>query len=143
MRNLKDGLVSMCSVKIIFRVIEVALTVLVALNTANSIMSNSIERDSDYIAIPQYEEVYYEYLSYDSVSTQREALSNISYNMEKEGYDLINAEYTNHAYDYTFKNKDTENVWRVYFDEDSNYMVFFNSDYESSFKGHTYITERR
>jgi hypothetical protein len=41
------------------------------------------------------------------------------------------------------KNEKTDEVWRYYFDSQLSYIIFFNSDYENSFEGQTYINERR
>lgn len=138
--NWKDGLANMYVARKIFVCI---LTAIVMMFCLMNTFKETITRDDDFVVIPEYDGVYYEYLSYNTASTQREALCNIIYNLEKEGFTQESLDYSDSGIDCIMKNEKTDEVWRYYFDSQLSYIIFFNSDYENSFEGQTYINERR
>lgn len=115
------------------------MTVIVILLTVNFLQDEGIEVVNEYRYTPILSNIYYEELTPNTGSTQKEVINNVWYNLEKEGYTLQDLSADQFYIDAKFSNG--LNLWRYVYDVESNYVIFLNSDYETSYTGITYINE--
>lgn len=117
----------------------ITITIIMTIFTVNFVKSEGIEISGNYVYAPIPSNVYYESLTPNSGITQREAINNTWYNLEKDNFKLDNISADLYNVDMTFSKGDE--MWRYVYDLDSNYMIFFNKYYEDSFRGESYISE--
>lgn len=125
---------------IIRKTIVLITTLIFGIFTYNTIQNNVLNRDDKFIVIPEYRDVFYEELTSNTYIVQREAINNIAYNLQQDGYTESKAEITPSYVDLIYK-KNSE-IWRYNLDLETNYLVFFKNQYEDSYIGSTYIIEK-
>lgn len=92
--------------------------------------------------VEEYTPVYYEALSDNVGLTTINGISNVFINMEADGYTVYNAEITNSYVDASFV-KEGFPSYRYYFTYPEGRLTFFSSEYENSFKGLSYIIDKK
>lgn len=107
--------------------------------TTNFLKDEGIEVDNTYQYQPQPSNVYYESLTENTGTAQREVINQVWFNMLKDNYQLIDLKADEFYVDAVFSKDD--NLWRYIYDIKSNYLIFLNNDYEISYTGITYINE--
>ena len=124
----------------IFRkIVFITITIILTVFTNNFLKEEGVSVNNKYVYGPVKSDVYYEYLTNNTGITSREAINNVWYNLDKDGYTLSDLKEDKFYVDAVFtKGSDT---WRYIYDVESNYIMFFNKEYESSYKGESYINE--
>lgn len=125
--------------RIIRRIFFITITTILTLFTTKFIQSEGIEVSEYYEFSPIPSNVYYESLTSNTGITHREAINNVWYNLEQEGYELASLNADQFYIDVQFSND--SDLWRYVYDVESNYIMFFNNEYESSYIGESYINE--
>ena len=92
--------------------------------------------------VEEYTPVYYEALSDNVGLTTINGISNVFINMKADGYTVYNAEITNSYVDASFV-KEGFPSYRYYFTYPEGRLTFFSSEYENSFKGLSYIIDKK
>lgn len=92
--------------------------------------------------VEEYTPVYYEALSDNVGLTTINGISNVFINMEADGYTVYNTEITNSYVDASFV-KEGFPSYRYYFTYPEGRLTFFSSEYENSFKGLSYIIDKK
>lgn len=92
--------------------------------------------------VEEYTPVYYEALSDNVGLTTINGISNVFINMKSDGYTVYNAEITNSYVDASFI-KEGFPSYRYYFTYPDGRLTFFSSEYENSFKGLSYIINKK
>ena len=118
------------------------ISIIILCFTLKDVSKDLIIRDTENIPIPDYQDVYYNELSYNSCNTQREFVNNVIYNMEADKYYMESYKEDANTIDVVFRNEQN-NIWRYYYDKTTSYLLVFNSDYETSYKGISYIIDKK
>ncbi len=124
---------------ILRKIVLLFTTSIMVFLTTNFLKDEGIEVDSTYKYQPQSSNVYYESLTENTGTTQREVINQVWFNMLKDDYQLVDLKSDDFYVDALFSKDD--NLWRYIYDVKSNYLIFLNNDYETSYTGITYINE--
>ena len=124
---------------ILRKIVLLFTTSIMVFLTTNFLKDEGIEVDSTYQYQPQSSNVYYESLTENTGTTQREVINQVWFNMLKDNYQLVDLKSDDFYVDALFS-KDAD-LWRYIYDVKSNYLIFLNNDYETSYTGITYINE--
>ena len=124
---------------ILRKIVLLFTTSIMVFLTTNFLKDEGIEVDSTYQYQPQSSNVYYESLTENTGTTQREVINQVWFNMLKDDYQLVDLKSDDFYVDALFSKDD--DLWRYIYDVKSNYLIFLNNDYETSYTGITYINE--
>ena len=124
---------------ILRKIVLLFTTSIMVFLTTNFLKDEGIEVDSTYQYQPQSSNVYYESLTENTGTTQREVINQVWFNMLKDNYQLVDLKSDDFYVDAIFSKDD--DLWRYIYDVKSNYLIFLNNDYETSYTGITYINE--
>lgn len=124
---------------ILRKIVLLFTTSIMVFLTTNFLKDEGIEVDSTYQYQPQPSNVYYESLTENTGTTQREVINQVWFNMLKDNYQLVDLKSDDFYVDAIFSKDD--DLWRYIYDVKSNYLIFLNNDYETSYTGITYINE--
>ena len=124
---------------ILRKIVRLFTTSIMVFLTTNFLKDEGIEVDSTYQYQPQSSNVYYESLTENTGTTQREVINQVWFNMLKDNYQLVDLKSDDFYVDAIFSKDD--DLWRYIYDVKSNYLIFLNNDYETSYTGITYINE--
>lgn len=124
---------------ILRKIVLLFTTSIMVFLTTNFLKDEGIEVDSTYQYQPQSSNVYYESLTENTGTTQREVINQVWFNMLKDDYQLVDLKSNDFYVDALFSKDD--DLWRYIYDVKSNYLIFLNNDYETSYTGITYINE--
>lgn len=105
-----------------------------------TISQQSLSRDTQYNDCIDFTEVYSEYLTDNTYIVQREAINNILYNMNQDGFSMTKDSNTDTYRDLVFTKGSVK--WRFLYEYNTNYLMFFKNTYEDSYEGITYTIER-
>lgn len=101
-----------------------------------------IETNGTVYLVNQYADTYYEMLSDNVGLTTINGISNVYVNMEADGYSVYNEDITSSYIDVSFVKEDCPS-YRFYFTYPECRITFFCSEYENSYTGFSYISERK
>lgn len=124
---------------ILRKIVFLFTTLIMVFLTTNFLKDEGIEVDRTYQYQPQPSNVYYEPLTENTGTAQREVINQIWFNILKDDYQLVDLKADDFYVDVVFSKDD--NLWRYIYDVRSNYLIFLNNDYETSYIGITYINE--
>lgn len=124
---------------ILRKIVLLFTTSIMVFLTTNFLKDEGIEVDSTYQYQPQSSNVYYESLTENTGTTQREVINQVWFNILKDDYQLVDLKSDDFYVDALFSKDD--DLWRYIYDVKSNYLIFLNNDYETSYTGITYINE--
>ena len=124
---------------ILRKLVFISITIILTTFTINFISSDSIEVHNKYLYGPYKSDIRYEQLTNNTGKSSREVINNVWFNLNKEGYELVSINEDSIYVDVIFK-KDSD-TWRYVYDKESDYVMFFNNKYETSYIGETYINE--
>jgi hypothetical protein len=124
---------------ILRKIVFISITAILTVFTINFIKSDSIEISNKYIYGPYKSYVRYEQLTNNTGKSSREVINNVWYNLNKENYELVSINEDSLYVDVIFQ-KDSD-IWRYVYDKESDYVMFFNNKYETSYNGESYINE--
>lgn len=124
---------------ILSKIVFISITAILTVFTINFIKSDSIEISNKYIYGPYKSYVRYEQLTNNTGKSSREVINNVWYNLNKENYELVSINEDSLYVDIIFQ-KDSD-IWRYVYDKESDYVMFFNNKYETSYNGESYINE--
>ena len=99
-----------------------------------------IDIDNQYYILPEYNDVYYQQTSFNTLLTQRAAFNNVKYNLQELGYITVFERVFPEYIDCGYKSQDLE--LRFYFDIESGELTIFSNQYEACESVMTYIIER-
>lgn len=121
------------------KLVFISITIILTIFTINFISSDNIEIRNKYLYGPYRSSIRYEQLTNNTGKSSREVINNVWFNLNKEGYELVSINEDSIYVDVIFK-KDSD-TWRYVYDKESDYVMFFNNKYETSYIGETYINE--
>lgn len=121
------------------KLVFISITIILTIFTINFISSDNIEIRNKYLYGPYRSSIRYEQLTNNTGKSSREVINNVWFNLNKEGYELVSINEDSIYVDVIFK-KDSD-TWRYIYDKESDYVMFFNNKYETSYIGETYINE--
>lgn len=124
---------------ILRKIVFICLTAIMTLLTANFLKDERIEVVNEYCYTPILSNIYYEELTDNTGLTQREVINNVWYNLQQDGYVLQELNVDQFYVDAKFYNG--SDLWRYVYDIKSDYVIFLNSIYETSYTGSSYINE--
>lgn len=124
---------------ILRKIVFISITAILTVFTFSFIKSDSIEISNKYIYGPYKSYVRYEQLTNNTGKSSREVINNVWYNLNKENYKLVSINEDSLYVDVIFQ-KDSD-IWRYVYDKESDYVMFFNNKYETSYNGESYINE--
>lgn len=101
-----------------------------------------INLSSKLYLVDEYVDTYYEELSSNVGLTTINGISNVYVNMANDGYTIYNSDVTQDYIDVSFV-KDDEPSYRFYFTYPEGRITILCSEYENSYLGVSYITERK
>lgn len=101
-----------------------------------------IETNGTIFVVDKYADTYYEMLSDNVGLTTINGISNVFLNMQADGYSIYNQEVTTNYIDVSFI-KEGFPSYRYYYTHPEGRITFFSDDYENSYSGLAYITERK
>lgn len=127
--------------RVIKKISCLLITACIMMYVANDFLGKSFTVINDVVVPTRYCDTFYESFTSNTGITTINGIGNIYYNFKYLGYDVIKEEITDDHIDVCFKNN--EDIWRYYYEIGTGYVIFFNSNYESSFNGATYIIERK
>lgn len=132
--------------RIIYRNIERAILAIAAIACLSMTIINLSNVQFDtygtiYI-VDEYVDTYYEVLSDNVGLTTINGISNVYYNMKRDGYSIYKEDISNTHVDVSFV-KEGAPSYRYYYEHSKGKITFFSSDYESSYTGISYIIEKK
>lgn len=92
--------------------------------------------------VDEYADTYYEMLSDNVGLTTINGISNVYVNMKTDGYSVYSEDITDSHIDVSFI-KEGSPSYRFYFTYPDGRITFFCSEYENSYTGFSYISERK
>ena len=121
------------------KLVFISITIILTIFTINFISSDNIEIRNKYLYGPYRSSIRYEQLTNNTGKSSREVINNVWFNLNKKGYELVSINEDSIYVDVIFKND--SDTWRYVYDKESDYVMFFNNKYETSYIGETYINE--
>ena len=128
--------------RIIRKLLFIVATILCCYFTILRISSININTMGTVYIVDSYAPAYYEMLSDNVGLTTINGISNVFINMGVDGYSVYNSDIQNDYIDVSFV-KEGHPSYRYYFEYPEGRVTFFSSQYETSYKGISYIIDRK
>lgn len=126
--------------RVIRKLIFLSMLIITILATTRVTHDIVVEVDDDNYIVDKFTPTY-SYFEYDNVGvTTINGLSNIYYNMKKDGYEVYKEDDTPMSIDVSFV-KDNSPSYRFYYEKTTGNITIFCSNYEESVNGQSYIRE--
>lgn len=128
-------------VRIVRKILFIIVTICMVVYVVNDFLGKSLLIENDVEIPAEYCDTFYQSYSTNTGVTTLNGIGNVYINFSDLGYNVVKEDITETYIDVCFQK--SEDIWRYYYEIDTGYVIFFNNKFEESFKGATYIIERK